>query len=144
MLAWFFLWIFLSSASIMLSREYSSITIPLIVNKWIRSRFFKYLTFLINLSYEMWGDTDLPLFLSMLKYSDFVISRFLTFVSYTYLHKNFYKKIVQLLFLLKKEHLQIVFINWFFFHSILWLSVVWYLCIFGIDANHKVFLKIFY
>ena len=49
----------------------------------------------------MWGDADLPLFLSMLKYSDFVISRFLSIVSYNYLHKNFYKKIVQLFFLKK-------------------------------------------
>ena len=31
------------------------------------------MNFLSNLSYEIEGDTDLPLFLSMLKYSDFVI-----------------------------------------------------------------------
>ena len=117
-LACFFLWISLKSTSIMLSREYSSITIPLIVNRWIKSRFFKYLTFLSNLSCEMWGDADLPLFLRMLKYSDFVISIFLSFVSYNHLHKNFYKKIVQLFFL-KKSTCKYFFNNWSFFHSIL-------------------------
>ena len=87
-LACFFLWMYLKIASIMLSREYSFKTIPLIVNRWIKSLFFNYLTFLSNLSFEMEGHTDLPLFFSVLKYSDFVISKSLSISHHYIVFKN--------------------------------------------------------
>ena len=77
----FFLWISLERACIISSILGSFKTMPLIVTKWIKSRLFKYLILLSNLSSEIEDDRDLHLFLSILKYSDLDIYKLLSIFS---------------------------------------------------------------
>ena len=72
----------------MVSRLDSLKTNPLIVAKRIKSRFFKYLTFLSRASSSISDDTCLPVFLKIFMYSALL---FLNLLSFNYLYIKFNK-----------------------------------------------------